>query len=50
MPARDPEAHVVVAESGALDETQRQRLLEIAGRCPVSQTLTRGAEVTAELA
>lgn len=39
-----------IALTGALDETQRQRLLEIAGRCPVSQTLTRGAEVTAELA
>jgi len=25
---------------GDLDETQRQRLLEIAGRCPVHRTLT----------
>jgi putative redox protein len=25
---------------GGLDETQRQRLLEIAGRCPVHRTLT----------
>jgi putative redox protein len=35
--------------TGALDDAQRQRLLDIAGRCPVSQTLGRGSEVTAVL-
>ena len=30
---------------GALDESQRARLLDIAERCPVSVTLTRGSEV-----
>ncbi len=35
---------------GALDEKQRQRLLEIANRCPVHKTLTRGViEVHTEL-
>jgi putative redox protein len=34
---------------GALDEDQRARLLDIASRCPVSQTLTRGSEVTISL-
>ena len=30
---------------GALDDTQRQRLLEIADKCPVHRTLERGATV-----
>jgi len=34
---------------GALDETQRQRLLEIAGRCPVHRTLTAGVRVETTL-
>jgi putative redox protein len=34
-----------VTLEGALDEIQRVRLLEIAERCPVHMTLTRGAEV-----
>ena len=36
---------VDVTLEGALDESQRARLLEIAERCPVSLTLTRGSEV-----
>jgi putative redox protein len=32
---------------GELDAEQHARLLEIADRCPVSQTLQRGSEVTA---
>lgn len=35
----------VVHLSGNLDPQQRTRLLEIAERCPVSQTLQRGAEI-----
>lgn len=35
--------------TGTLDEEQRQRLLEIAGRCPVSQTLQRGSAVALTL-
>lgn len=31
---------------GALDDTQRQRLLEIADKCPVHRTLESGAQVT----
>ena len=34
---------------GALDETQRARLLEMADRCPVDLMLVRGAEVETEL-
>lgn len=30
---------------GALDETQRARLIEIAGRCPVHRTLEGGAQI-----
>ena len=36
---------VEVTLRGALDETQRARLMEIGERCPVSVTLTRGSEV-----
>lgn len=36
---------VDVTLEGELDETQRARLLEIAERCPVHMTLTRGADV-----
>jgi putative redox protein len=31
---------------GALDDVQRQRLHEIAGRCPVTQTLAGAVEIT----
>lgn len=31
---------------GALDEEQRARLHEIAGRCPVSRTLAAGVRLT----
>ena len=34
---------------GALDQTQRARLMEIAHRCPVHLTLARGSEVEAKL-
>ena len=34
---------------GNLDEAQRQRLLEIAERCPVHRTLTAGVRVTTTL-
>lgn len=35
---------------GELDETQRARLLEIADKCPVSQTLSRASQVESSLA
>lgn len=35
--------------TGALDAAQRQRLLEIADRCPVHRTLERASEVVTEL-
>lgn len=35
--------------SGDLDDTQRQRLLEIAERCPVHRTLTSEVHVTTSL-
>ena len=38
-----------IALEGDLDAAQRARLLEIAERCPVHLTLTRGSEVTAKL-
>jgi putative redox protein len=36
---------VDVTLAGALDEAQRAKLMEIGERCPVSITLTRGADV-----
>ncbi|WP_425074474.1 alpha/beta fold hydrolase [Sagittula sp. S175] len=36
--------------TGELDDTQRQRLLEIADRCPVHRTLETGARIDTELA
>jgi putative redox protein len=38
-----------IALEGALDDTQRARLLEIADRCPVHLTLARGSDVRAAL-
>lgn len=38
-----------ISLTGPLDDTQRARLLAIAGRCPVSQILARGAIVEADL-
>ena len=35
--------------TGDLDATQRQRLLEIADKCPVHRTLERASEVVTEL-
>ena len=40
---------VDVSLDGDLDETQRAKLMEIADRCPVSVTLTRGSEVHSQL-
>jgi putative redox protein len=40
---------VDVTLDGDLDEIQRARLMEIADRCPVSVTLTRGSEVHSQL-
>jgi putative redox protein len=34
---------------GPLDDTQRARLIEIAGRCPVHVTLERGSDITTKL-
>jgi putative redox protein len=38
-----------ISLEGDLDETQRARLMEIAGHCPVHLTLNRGADVAARL-
>jgi len=40
---------VDVTLEGELDESQRAKLMEIAERCPVSLTLTRGSEVRSVL-
>ncbi len=39
-----------IALEGALDEEQRRRILEVAGRCPVNQTLSRASEISKRLA
>ena len=39
-----------ISLTGTLDETQRQRLLEIADKCPVHRTLERTSTVVTELA
>jgi uncharacterized OsmC-like protein/alpha-beta hydrolase superfamily lysophospholipase len=39
----------VITLEGPLDETQRQRMLEIADRCPVDLTLVRGSAVETRL-
>jgi putative redox protein len=46
---RDRFERVIVLE-GALTPEQRERLLEIAERCPVSQALKRGADIVSLLA
>lgn len=38
-----------IALTGALSEEQRSRLLEIAEKCPVSQTLRRQSEIVSRL-
>src|SRR3546814_7833429 len=35
--------------TGALSDTQKERLLEIAGRCPVHRSLTNGARIETAL-
>jgi len=39
-----------IALEGALDTGQKQRLLEIADKCPVHRTLEAGAQVVTRLA
>lgn len=39
----------VIALSGDLNDEQRQRLLDIAGRCPVSRTMRRASEIVDSL-
>ncbi|MEL7027276.1 MAG: bifunctional alpha/beta hydrolase/OsmC family protein [Pseudomonadota bacterium] len=41
--------HRLIRIEGRLDASQRQRMLEIADKCPVHKTLEKGAEVTTEL-
>lgn len=41
---------VAIALEGALDDEQRARILEIAGRCPVNRALSEGANVSKRLA
>lgn len=48
LEARDRFAREIVLE-GELTEDQRRRLLEIANRCPVHKTLSRGSEVVTVL-
>ena len=40
----------VIELEGSLDDSQRQRLLEIADKCPVHQTLHRKNEIVSRLA
>jgi putative redox protein len=40
----------IITVHGDLTGEQRQRLLEIAGRCPVAQTLEQGVEIRSRLA
>jgi putative redox protein len=47
--AKDRFAREIVLD-GDLDDEQRRKLLEIAGRCPVHQTLERGSEMVTVLA
>jgi putative redox protein len=52
---RDPQAALPdifvrrISVDGALDDGDRQRLLEIAGRCPIHRTLERGARIETQL-
>jgi len=39
----------IITLTGALTDTQKQRLLEIANKCPVHQLLVSGAAVTSQL-
>ncbi|MGZ3403619.1 MAG: OsmC family protein [Phenylobacterium sp.] len=41
--------HREITLDGALDETQRTRLMEIAEHCPVHLTLERGADISSSL-
>ncbi len=49
-PNRIDQFHRIVHLEGALDDSQRTRLLEIADRCPVHKTLEASAQVKTELA
>lgn len=48
-PKRVDRFEVEITLEGPLDDEQRERLLEIAHRCPVHRTLTGGSEVSAKL-
>jgi putative redox protein len=47
--ARIDRIHKSIELIGALDETQRARLVEIAGHCPVHRTLTSTIDIRTEL-
>lgn len=47
--ARTDQIDRTIELTGALDDAQRARLLEIAERCPVHRTLERGVQVTTQL-
>lgn len=44
-PADTARFAIAITLEGPLDAAQRERLLAIAGKCPVHQTLARGAEI-----
>ena len=46
---KDKFERIIVLEGG-LSEEQRQHLLEIADRCPVSQTLRHSSEIASSIA
>jgi len=48
--AKIDQFHRTICLTGDLDETQRQRLLEIADKCPVHRTLERASRVETALA
>lgn len=49
-PADTARFSIAITLEGPLDAAQRERLLAIAGKCPVHQTLARGAEIVTALA
>ncbi|WP_439577260.1 OsmC family protein [Elioraea sp.] len=44
-PADTARFSISITLEGPLDQAQRERLLAIAGKCPVHQTLAKGAEI-----
>lgn len=49
-PADTARFSIAITLEGPLDAAQRERLLAIAGKCPVHQTLARGSEIVTALA